>query len=130
MYCIQSCTSEPHHQHKDYAECCIGHIKDVMNHVLTFTSAPSNLLILCLMYVVYILTITANNSIGNISPHQYLYGHTPDISHTLCFHFYEPVYYSDTDSFPAPIEKKGRWVGFAPNIRDILTFLILMDDTQ
>ena len=68
LYYIQSCTSKPHHQHQNYTKCCIGHIKDVMNHVLTSTGAHSNLCLLCLMYVVYILTITVNNSIGNISP--------------------------------------------------------------
>ena len=56
MYQIKSCTSEPHHQHQNYAKCCFRHIKDVTNHVLTFTRAPSNLWLLCLMYVVYILT--------------------------------------------------------------------------
>ena len=63
-----------------------------------------------------ILNITATSSIGHISPDQHLYGQTPDISPTLCFQFYKPVYYSDTDSFPAPVEKKGRWVSIAPNI--------------
>ena len=74
------------------------------------------------MYEVYILNITANNSIGDISPHQYLYSRTPNISPTLCFQFDESVHYLDTDSFPAPIEKKGGRVSFAPNVRDILTF--------
>ena len=69
MYCIKHCTSDPHHQHQNYTECCIVHIKDVMNHVLTFSSAPNNLWLLCLLYVVYILNITNNNSIGDISPH-------------------------------------------------------------
>ena len=84
----------------------IGHIKDVMNHVITFTGAPSNLWLLCLMYVGYILNITTNTSIGNISA-------PPDISPTLCFHFYEPVYYSNMNSFPASIEKRGDGLVFA-----------------
>ena len=79
-----------------------------MNHILAFTGAPSNFWLLCLMYVAYSLNITTNNSIGDISPHQYLYGQTPDISPTLCFQFYEPVYYLDTNSFPAPVEEKER----------------------
>ena len=29
-----------HYQHQNYAEHCIGHIKDISNHVLTFTDAP------------------------------------------------------------------------------------------
>ena len=72
------------------------------------------------MYVVYILNISTNNSIGNISPHQYLYGQTPNISPALCFQFYEAVYDLDTNSFPDSTEKKGRWVGFAPNVGGIL----------
>ena len=81
-----------------------------MNCVLTFPSAHSNLWLLwllCLMYLVYILDITANHSIGNFSPHQYLYGQTPGISPTLCFCFYEPVYYSDTNSFLPQLRKRG-----------------------
>ena len=127
IYHFKSCTSEPHHQHQDYAECCIGHIKDITNHVLTFTGALNHLWLLCIMYVVYILNITVNNSIGDISPQRHLYGQTHDISPALCFQFYEPVYYSDTDSFSSPIEKKWTWFGFTPNVRDILTFHILTD---
>ena len=61
-------------------EYCVGHIKDVMNHIVTFTGALNNLWLLCLMYVVYILNITANSSIGDISPHHHSYGQTPNIS--------------------------------------------------
>ena len=95
-------------------------LKDVTNRILTFTGPHNNLWILCLVYVVYILNITANTSIGDISPHQHLYGQTPNISPAFCFRFYRAVYYSDTKSFSAPVEKKGSWVGFFPNIRDIL----------
>ena len=66
MYHTKSHTSEPHHQHTNNAKCCIGHIKDVMNCVLTFTGVPNSLWLLCLIYVVYILNITANNSIDDI----------------------------------------------------------------
>ena len=50
MYDIEYYTSEPHDQHQNYTECCIGHIKDVMNWVLTFTGAPNNLWLVCLMH--------------------------------------------------------------------------------
>ena len=49
MYKIHAHTSEPHYQHQNYAECCIGHIKDLTNRVLTFTSAPSSLWVLGIM---------------------------------------------------------------------------------
>ena len=45
----------------------------------------SNLWLLCLMCVVYILDITANSRIGDISPHQHLYGQTPNMSPAICF---------------------------------------------
>ena len=87
MYHIKSYTSEPHHQHQTYTECCIGHIKDVMNWVLSFTGAPTILRLLCLMHIVYILNITSN-SIRDISPHQHLYGQTMDSPPPpmLCLH--------------------------------------------
>ena len=85
MYCIKSHVSEPHHQNQNYTECCIRHIKNVMNHILTFTNAPNNLWLLYLMYVVYILNTTGNSSICDVSLHQHLYGHTPEISPALCF---------------------------------------------
>ena len=80
MYYMKSCKSQPYHQHQNYTEYCVGHIKDVMNHIVTFTGALNNLWLLCLMYVVYILNITANSSIGDISPHHHSYGQTPNIS--------------------------------------------------
>ena len=57
MYHIKSYTSEPHHQHQTYTECCIGHIKDVMNWVLSFTGAPT-----ILRY--YVLCILCTSSIS------------------------------------------------------------------
>ena len=54
-----------------------------MHHILTFTSAPNSLWLLCLMYVVHILNTTAKNGIADSSPHQHLYSQTPNISPTL-----------------------------------------------
>ena len=98
MYHIKSYTSGPHHLHQNYAEHCIRYIKDVPNCILTFTGTPSNLWLLCLMYDVYILNITDNSSIHNISPSQQLYSQPPDISTALSFQFYVPVFFSDTNS--------------------------------
>ena len=48
--------------------------------ILTSTSAPNALWLLCLMYVAYMLNIAANSSIGDIAPHKHLHGQTPDIT--------------------------------------------------
>ena len=57
----------------------------------------------------------------------------------LQFSFWEPIYYATAESlkydsktaFPSGIgEAKGRFVGFAESIGDVLTYKILTDDTQ
>ena len=130
MYKIADYQSEPHHQHQNFAERTIGFLKDTCNRVLTFTGAPTTLWFLCLSYVATVLNICSLESLDNLSPHQKLTGQWPDISAATCFLFYEPVYYSETGQFPTPQERKGRWVGFADNVGDALTFQILSDDTQ
>ena len=52
MYHIKPYTSEPHHQHQNYAECCIGQIKDVMNRVITSIGGPIiyGYYVLCMLY--------------------------------------------------------------------------------
>ncbi len=56
---------------------------------------------------------------------------TPDISHILAFQWYEPVYYYDPNaSHPKTKEEPGRFVGFAENVGDALTFKILTEDTR
>ena len=68
-----------------------------------------------------------------------LTGITTDISSLLQFRFYEPVYYATADklkydggtSFPSGIgEAKGRFVGFAESVGDVLTYKVLTDDTH
>ena len=89
-----------------------------MNDVLTFTGALTNLQLLCLMYIVYILNITSNNSIGNIPPHQYSYGQTPNTSSHLVF----------TSMNTSTRKREMGW--FCPQCWGILTIHILTDDTH
>ena len=66
-----------------------------------------------------------------LTPAHVAEGETPDISHVLMFHFYQPVWFLDpSTSFPNSKERRGRFVGFAPNVGDVLTFKILTDDTN
>ena len=49
----------------------------------------------------------------------------------LEYKFYERVFYLDSDqSFLSTKEKTGWWVGVASNVRDTMTFKILMEDTR
>ena len=58
-------------------------------------------------------------------------GTTNDISPLLSFEFYEPIYYH-MDDMPFPSASKeyhGHWVGISKNIRNLMTYKILTDDT-
>ena len=131
MYRIRDYQSEPHHQHQNYAENRIGHIKRCANRVLERSGAPASCWLLAVAYVVYLLNTTACGAIDFQIPLQVLTGQTADISAVLQFHFFEPVYFSIDQSFPSTsTEQRGRWVGFADSVGDALTWRILVDATQ
>ena len=50
----------------------------------------------------------------------------------LCFEWWEPVYYKAYDEgFPSDSrEERGRFVGVAENVGNVMTFKILTDDTK
>ena len=55
-----------------------------------------------------------------------------DISHILQFTWLEPLvcYLNPSLPFPESSEEAGFFVGFAPNVGDVLTFKILKDDMK
>ena len=86
---------------------------------------------LCALYVVFLFNHLAHPDLQWKTPLECCYGVTPDISCLLMFKFWEPVFYYDHEaSFPDPKEKLGRFVGFAENTGDALTFLVFTEDTQ
>ena len=131
MYLTDDYQSEPYHQHQNFAENRIGTVKDYTNCVLDCFGAPASVWLLALIYVCYLLNHVASPALNWQTPLQVLYGITPDISALCQFHFWEPVYYSTDNKFPSDSpEKTGCWVGIAENCGDLLTYLILTDDTQ
>ncbi len=73
----------------------------------------------------------ANQILGWIAPLNALLGLQPDISMFLAFLFYEPVLFNADNRSPSePTELTGRFVGFAMNAGDAMTFLILTDNTK
>jgi hypothetical protein len=82
------------------------------------------------MYVCFVL----NNAFLEViqsTPLRQAYGTDNDISPTLYFSFYEPVYYLvDETTFPSESkELRGRWVGVSENVGHFMTYKILTDDT-
>lgn len=138
-YRIDDWQSEPYHEHQNFAERRYQTLKTTTNTVMDRTGAPAYTWLLALMYVCYVLNHTAHESLGWNTPLFCLTGITTDISSLLQFRFYEPVYYATADklkydggtSFPSGIgEAKGRFVGFAESVGDVLTYKVLTDDTH
>ena len=91
------------------------------------TGAPAHCWLLTLQYVCYILNHISTASLGGQVPLQVLYGVTPDISISLLYTFYQPVFYATHDQhFPSDSEERaGFWVGFAEHYGDSLTHMVL-----
>ena len=125
--------SEPHYQQQNPSERRYRRIKDNTNRVLNRTGAPGYTWLLCIMYILFIMNRMSVASLGGRTPHEKLWGSTPDISMITRFQFWEPIYYSikDTKAFPSESpELKGRFVGFSEDVGHPMTFKVLTDDTQ
>ena len=131
-YAIGDWQSEPGNQNQNPAETRYRTIKAYTNNIMNRTGAPPNCWLLCMMYVCILLNHLACAALGYEIPMTKMDGQTKDISALNCYHFYQPVYFSEPNaSFPSePKERLGRWVGIAETVGDALTFKVLTDDTQ
>jgi hypothetical protein len=78
-------------------------------------------------YLAHVHNLSVSHHINWNIPEQATKGATPDISNILMFYSFEAVLYLDSVSkFPKTNEKYGYFVDFADNVRDALTFKILM----
>ena len=131
-YHISNWNSEPYHQNQNPAEWRYRNIKHWTNTVMNRSGAPANCLLLCLIYVCYLLNhIVCTTFDGNL-PLLALTGITPDISIIPLFSFYQPVFYAtDDQNFPSESEEwSGHWVGFGEHCADAMTYKFLDHDTQ
>ena len=133
MYCIKDAQNEPHHQHQNFAERRIQDVKRLTNSIMDRTGTPSALWLLCTLYVIYLLNHVSHEKLGGLTPITKAFGQETDISGLLTYHWYQPVYYGTYDDaeFPSKSkEKLGRWVGMAEKQGDVLTHLVMTEDTQ
>ena len=119
-------------QNQNPAERRIQDIKNGVNRIMDATGTPPQFWLLCTLYFVYMFNLLSVDSLSNLTPTQVACGYIPDISPILHFRWFDWVYYLDDDGgFPSQSkEKLGRFVGVAENIGDVLTWLILTDDTK
>ena len=130
-YSIGDFQSEAHQQNQNPAERRIQDIKAMTNAIMDRTGTPAQFWILATLYVIFLMNHICLSSLGDISPLHFVKGHAQDISALLHYRWWEPVYYLDDDGqFPSVSrEKRGRWVGVAENVGDVLTYHVLTEDT-
>ena len=131
VYKINAWQSEPYHQNQNPAEWRYRTIKAWTNTIMNRTGAPAHCWLFTLQYVCYILNHISTASLGGQVPLQVLYGVAPDISITLLYTFYQPVFYATHDQhFPSYSEERaGFWVGFVEHCGHSLTHMVLDDVT-
>ena len=130
-YNISQTYTEPHHPHQTHAERAIQEVKRLVNSIMDKTGSPDNLWAFCTRYVVYILNRMAHPDLEWRTPLEKCFGETPDISNILHHCFFDKVlYYCPYESFPTTKEKIGRFIGFAENTGDALTYVILTEDDE
>ena len=124
--------TEPHSPWQNPAERDgVKYLKSHVEILLNRSGAPPTLWFLAAQYLCDIKNVCADELLGYRSPNNVATGETDDISHVLCFYFYEPVLYLDpVAKFPASKEQPGYFVGFATNTGDQLTFKILKEDKK
>jgi hypothetical protein len=125
-FCIDKWQSETHQHHQNPAERRYQTVKNATNRILD----PAHLWLLCLQYVCYLLSHTYNMTIDAV-PLTKLLGSTVDISPLLRFHFWERVYYHQSEtSFPSNLkEGLGNKVGISEHCGHALTYKVLTADT-
>jgi len=117
--------TEPHHPNQNTAERRGGMLKAAVVHILTVSGAPLDLWCYAVEFVATVKACTARKSLNWRTPHELLFGETPDIS-KFRFPFYCPIwYYIPCESFPHPKMRPGRFLGFAHNAGDAFCYLIL-----
>jgi hypothetical protein len=108
---------ESKYQHQNYAENRWQTVKQYTNRVMDHSGCPPYIWFLALLYVIFCLNHCVDLNLGNgtKSPLQVATFLMTDISPSLYFYFWQPVYFLEDESqqsFPGKSkELRGRWVG-------------------
>ena len=124
--------TEPYHPQQNPTEMrAIRWLKNAVKILRARTGAPATVWLQAMEYLADVHNVTADETLGWITPWQKRFGETPDISPFLQFQFYEKVLYRDSaEKFPETEEKAGYWLGVTKNVGHKLTYKILTNDTR
>ena len=91
---------------------------------MDITDTPAGCWLICTMYVIALMQLISQPSLGGISAMQKMTGYIQDTSKCLHYHWWQQVYYLDHDTpYPSQsCEKLGRWCGWADDHGDVLTY--------
>jgi hypothetical protein len=84
-------TTEPHHQHQNFAEQAIRDIKGLFFKIMSLSGAPLNYWCYAVQYAAELLNCRARQSLNWRTPSEIVEGETPDISAYYQFTFWQPV---------------------------------------
>jgi hypothetical protein len=132
MYCIADFLCEPHYQHQNYSERRIQELMKTDTALLDCAGTPAAFWLLTILYVIKLMNHLAVASLDWKTPLEVAHGQKPDFLPFLQFCWWEPVYYEApaTSGFPSDsVEKTGRRVGISEHQGDVLTYLVLTNDT-
>ena len=126
LYAIKDRQSEPHYEHQNPVERGIQDLKRITNNIMDRVGCPAGYWLLCTLFVASLLNHLVN--VNGVVPKSVITNQVTDVSAFLTFHFWQEVFYEDSN---APNkEKLGRWVGVATKQVDVLTYLVLTNDTK
>jgi hypothetical protein len=128
QYHIPCTYTEPHSPWQNRAENAIRELKRHVRRKMAANKVPARLWDFCVKWSSDVRNKTSSNrfELDGRTPYEAVLGHTPDISSLTTFNFYEPVWYLEqTEEFPKPRRKMGRWLGEAYNIGQALCYWVL-----
>ena len=129
MYVWQS-TMETYSSWQNFCKHAIAEVKKTADVHLNQNDAPGQAWSHAFLHAVYCLNQTAVKFLGYRTPHEYLFGKTPDLS-ALQFSFWEWVIYAFPEACtPEVKEAIGHFLGIAEYVEDAFTFWLLADNGQ
>ena len=90
--------SEPEYQNQNWVENKIGDIKNMVNNIMDITGTPAACWLICTLYVISLMQIILQPTLGGMSAMQKVTGFVQDTSKCLHYHWWQPVYYLDHDA--------------------------------
>jgi hypothetical protein len=121
LHCIKQETTEPHTPWQNPAEPKIGQLHSMVKKVMRAFQVPLSEHDWAQKWCVDVHNISASRKLAWKSPMAVSEGHTQDIS-PFRFHLWEPIWYFNKAKAPKDPWQKARWLGFAHNSGDAMTY--------